>query len=75
MTFSDLDPAVLARDLPDHELRAGDLGTVVHVYPKGGVEVEFMTAAGDTVAVVTLPIDDVRPPHKHEMLAVRSPLA
>ena len=73
MTLRDLDSVVLARDLPDQGLRAGDLGTVVHVYPRGGVEVEFMTASGDTVAVVTLTTEDVRPPHVGEMVAVRPP--
>ncbi|MBI2910759.1 MAG: DUF4926 domain-containing protein [Chloroflexi bacterium] len=64
MTWHDLDPVVLTRDLPDHGLRHCDLGTIVHVYPRGGLEIEFTTAAGDTVAVVTLPAADVRPPQR-----------
>ena len=72
MRFKLLDCVVLERDLPEHGLRKGDLGTVVETYPAGGLEVEFMTAAGDTVAVVTLPVDDVRTAGEDDMVAVRS---
>ncbi|MEX1113471.1 MAG: DUF4926 domain-containing protein [Patescibacteria group bacterium] len=30
MTFRELDTAVLDRDLPEHDLRRGDLGAIVH---------------------------------------------
>jgi hypothetical protein len=60
--ISELDEAILRRDLPDEGLRAGDVGVVVHAYASGrAYEVEFMTADGDTVAVVTLDADDVEP--------------
>ncbi|MGI8425956.1 MAG: DUF4926 domain-containing protein [Actinomycetota bacterium] len=61
MTFELLDTVVLKRNLPEHELRAGDLGAVVHVYPPDGLEVEFVTASGRTQALSTLKITDVRP--------------
>jgi len=49
------DLVVLRHDDPDNGLKAGDVGTVVHVYPTGsGVEVEFVRADGQTIAVVTL---------------------
>jgi len=52
---------VLLADLPEKGLTAGDVGTVIHVYPGGnGYEVEFMTLTGITVAVVTLPAESVR---------------
>jgi hypothetical protein len=54
----ELDGVVLMRDLPEHGLRAGDVGVVVHVYGEGiGFEVEFVTGDGKTVAVVTLSRD------------------
>lgn len=49
MTFKELDTVVLERDLPDHGLRRGDLGAVVHVYRPDGLEVEFVTASGRTL--------------------------
>jgi hypothetical protein len=63
---------VLARDVPQHGLRTGDIGTVVHVYPKGGLEVEFFTASGKTRAVVTLHDADVRMATDNDVVAVRS---
>jgi hypothetical protein len=60
MEFRTLDVVVLGRDLPTHGLRKGDLGAVVYVYPPDGLEVEFVTAAGKTKAVVTLSETDVR---------------
>src|SRR5690606_30511695 len=63
---------ILARDVPQHGLRLGDVGTVVHVYPKGGLEVEFFTAAGKTRAVVTLRGADVRAATDNDVVAVRT---
>jgi hypothetical protein len=63
---------VLIRDVPDQGLRSGDIGTVVHVYPKGGLEVEFFTASGKTRAVATLGARDVRMATDDDVVAVRS---
>lgn len=53
---------VLTEHLPEGRLKAGDIGTVVHIHQNGvGYEVEFMTLAGETVAVVTLMRSQVRP--------------
>jgi hypothetical protein len=62
---------ILARDVAQHGLRSGDLGTVVHIYPAGGLEVEFFTASGKTRAVVTLREADVRMATDDEVVAVR----
>lgn len=60
--FSELDTVALAKDLPDHALKAGDVGTVVHVHRGGAAfEVEFVTRGGRTVAVLTLEPADIRP--------------
>jgi hypothetical protein len=49
------DCVVLTEDLAAEGLKAGDIGTVVHIHAGGaGYEVEFMTLAGQTFAVVTL---------------------
>jgi hypothetical protein len=55
-----LDVVVLARDLPEHGLASGDLGTVVEVYERGEIEVEFATVSGQAQAIVTLNQSDVR---------------
>lgn len=72
MTFAALDTVVLVRDLPEHGLKAGDLGAVVEVYPPDGLEVEFVTASGRTTALVTLRFSDVRPISDSDVVAVRS---
>lgn len=70
--MKDLDTVVLARNIEGHGLRKGDIGTVVHVYEGGkAIEVEFMTAKGKTVAVLTLATADVRSIARNEILHAR----
>lgn len=57
--ISELDVVTLRRDLPEANLHAGDHGTVVHEY-NGAYEVEFLSAAGRHIALLTLDADDVR---------------
>lgn len=53
--ITELDRVVLTTDLPEHRLKAGDIGTVVLVHRENrGYEVEFVTLDGETVAVVSL---------------------
>ena len=54
--------AALFRDVADVGLAAGTVGPVVGVYGNGGYEVEFVDSdTGDTIAVVTLSEQDLRP--------------
>jgi hypothetical protein len=60
--IQELDRVVLAAALPGHGLEPGDIGTVVHAYADGlAYEVEFLTLDGETIAVVTLEREQVRP--------------
>jgi len=70
------DFVVLTEDLPNESLKAGDIGTFVNVHDNGaGYELEFMTLAGETIAVVTPMASQVRPaakleiPHARELVA------
>ena len=65
------DCVVLTKDLPAEALKSGDIGTVVHIHQGGGYEVEFMTLAGETVAVVTLLPSQLRPIAPHDLAHVR----
>jgi hypothetical protein len=68
----ELDTVVLARDIAEQKLRAGDLGTVVHVHRDGAAyEVEFVTLGGATLCLVTLPADAVRVAHRDEIAHAR----
>ncbi len=67
-----LDIAILLRDLPEHGLVRGDVGTIVHLHANGeAFEVEFITPTGRTIAVVTLESGDVRQPTGDEVLHAR----
>jgi len=72
MKFAQLDTVVLRRDMPEHGLRAGDLGAVVDFYGNGGLVVEFVQASGQTKALVTLTTNDVRAISANDILAVRT---
>jgi hypothetical protein len=72
MTLRELDTVVLDRDLPEHGLRRGDLGAVVHTYPGDAVEVEFVRASGRTQALVLLQATDVRALRDADLPAVRT---
>jgi len=77
MSLDLFERAVLTEDLPGEGLRAGDVGVVVEHYPADaetpeGYELEFLSARGDTVAVVSVPATAVRPVRDRELLAVRT---
>ena len=73
MIIAEHDVVVLTRDLPEHGLRAGDVGTAVHVYADGkAYEVEFSTGSGRTLALETLEAKDLRPLGDAEILHSRS---
>ncbi len=71
MRFETLECVVLERDIPAHGLRRGDLGTVVETYDPEGLEVEFVTASGQTMVVLTLTEHDVRKVNADDVLAAR----
>ena len=71
--MKELDLVALTKDIPEHGLQQDDLGTIVHCYEDGEAwEVEFVTAEGRTVAVLTLTHDDIRPMEHGEILHVRA---
>ena len=66
--IKELERVVLSADLPDEGLKAGDVGTVVMVHTGGkGFEVEFVALDGETIAVTTVNVDQLRPVRKHEI--------
>jgi len=71
MKFKTLDTVALNTDIPSEGLRKGDLGAVVQVYEPDGLEVEFVTAAGRTRALLTLTVRDVRAVDDEDLVAVR----
>ena len=72
MKFAPLDTVVLNHEIPEHGLRAGDLGAIVDVCADDALEVEFVRPSGDTQALVILKTTDVRPVAKTDTLSVRA---
>lgn len=70
--FQELDTVVLTHDIHEYCLKRGDIGAIVHCYKDGAAfEVEFVTAEGRTVALLTLDRADIRPISGREVLHVR----
>lgn len=66
------DCVVLTAGLPEEGLEAGDVGTVVHIHKSGvAYEVEFITLAGETIAVATVEAGHLRPVGKRDVNHVR----
>jgi hypothetical protein len=61
MMIKELDTIALTIDLSEFGLKAGDLGTVVLAFKHGGYEVEFVTLEGETIAVISLAPEQMRP--------------
>jgi Domain of unknown function (DUF4926) len=65
----------LSRDLPEHDLRRGDIVRIIadHLFPgdRDGYSVEVCNAVGDTVAVTALDEAALEPLNSDEIFTVR----
>jgi hypothetical protein len=63
----------LTSDLPVDGLKAGDMGTVIHIYGNDeygndeAFDVEFLTLRGETAAIATLSASQARPVTQRDM--------
>jgi hypothetical protein len=72
MKFKEHECVVLTSDLPDDNLRAGDVGAVIHIHKAGvAYEVEFVTFTGKTIAIATVEACHLRPVGKRDITHVR----
>jgi Domain of unknown function (DUF4926) len=70
--INEFDPVVLTESRPEVGLQPGDVGWVVMVHGGGaGYEVEFVTLAGETISVVSVPASAVRAVHANEIAHAR----
>jgi len=76
MTYPLFEDVIVTMDVPAHDIRAGDVGTVVEHHVVAGKEdgysVEFFDMTGRTVAVVTLPSSQLRQPTSSDRPSVRA---
>ena len=64
---------VLTADIPEEGLKAGDVGTIVHIYPQhAAYEVEFFSLDGNTVAVATVEREQARAVTRRDVTHARS---
>jgi hypothetical protein len=68
-----LDTVIATVDLPQDEVLAGDLGTIVEVYtqPYPAYEVEFVNPNGTTRALLILSPAQIRPLSEDDVLTTR----
>jgi hypothetical protein len=68
-----LDSVISAVDVPEHQVLAGDLGTIVEIYtyPTLAYEVEFVNPDGSTRALLTLTPDQVRRLTANDVITTR----
>jgi len=76
MTFQLFSRVILLHDLPEENLLAGDMGTIVEHHPATnhypeGYEVEFFAGNGETLAVVSVPVYALRAATREDVLHVR----
>jgi hypothetical protein len=70
--LQELERVALTDDLPEHGLKAGDIGMVVHVYGEHqGYEVEFVTVNGELVALVSVYPSQIRQLEGDEIASAR----
>ena len=70
--IKEYEQVVLTADLPESNLKAGDLGTVVMIHGEhAGYELEIFSADGHTLDVVTVEASQVRPVSGRDVLHVR----
>ena len=79
MTLELYREVALTRDLPEYDLKAGDIATLIDFvsHPSGGEAgcvLEVFNAVGESLAVIAVPISAIESLRPDEILAVR-PLA
>lgn len=77
MTLELYQEVALTRDVPEHQLRAGDIGTLIDFisHPTSGEEgcvLEVFNAVGESIAVVAVPVSAVEALRADKILTVRS---
>lgn len=77
MTLKLYQEVALTRDLPEYQLRARDIATLVDFvsHPSGGEEgclLEVFNAVGESLTVIAVPISTVEVLRSDEILTVRS---
>lgn len=76
MKYKLFDEVVIKNDIPDKNLKKGDVATIVEQHPltdgENGYSLEIFNAVGDTLAVITVPESFIEPLSQDKIFSVRS---
>ena len=77
MNFELFQRVALNRDLPQHQLKKGDVATLIDFIPhphngEEGCVLEVFNATGKSIAVVIVPTSDIKSLGNNEIFSVRS---
>ncbi len=76
MRFELYTDAALARDVPEHRVRRGDVVKIVDHHPssngESGYSIEVFNAIGETIAVTAVPESALESLRNDEVLSVRA---
>src|SRR3990172_7759069 len=76
MKYKLFEEVVLLKDIPEKNLKKGDVATVVEHHPvsegEDGYSLELFNVLGDTIAVITVPESLIASLSEHEIFSVRS---
>jgi hypothetical protein len=76
MRYKLFEEVVLKSDIPDKDLKRGDVATIVEQHPvsegENGYTLEIFNAIGETIAVITVPESSVEALSKDDIFSVRS---
>ncbi len=70
--MKELELVVLTENLPEHGLKIGDIGMILHIYADHkGYEVEFVTLHGELIALVSVYPAQIRQLEQAEIARAR----
>ena len=70
--MKELERVALTEDLPEHRLKIGDIGMILHIYADHkGYEVEFITLSGELIALVSVYPSQIRQLEQDEIASAR----
>lgn len=70
--MKELELVVLTENLPEHGLKIGDIGMILHIYADHkGYEVEFVTLHGELIALVSVYPAQIRQLEQDEIASAR----
>ncbi len=70
--MKELERVALTEDLPEHGLKIGDIGMILHIYADHkGYEVEFVTLSSELIALVSVYPSQIRQLEHDEIASAR----